>query len=128
VALKLLLDTHSLIWALDAPERLSATVRDAFDRASVTVFVSAASIWEIAIKVALGRLRFPLAELPRALADAAFKELPVRIADGLEMAQLPLVHRDPFDRLLIAQARQEGMTLVTCDAAIRRYPVATLWD
>jgi PIN domain nuclease of toxin-antitoxin system len=128
VALRLLLDTNSLIWALDAPERLSAKVRDAFDRPGVTVFVSAASIWEIAIKVALGRLRFPLEELPRALADAAFKELPVRIADGLQMAQLPLVHRDPFDRLLIAQARHEKLTLVTCDAAIRRYPVATLWD
>jgi len=128
VAVRLLLDTHSLIWAFGAPERRSATVRDAFDRPSVTVFASAASIWEIAIKVALGRLRFPLAELPRALADAAFKELPVRIADGVEMAQLPLVHRDPFDRLLIAQARHEGLTLVTCDAVIRRYPVDTLWD
>ena len=128
MALRLLLDTHSLIWALEAPERLSASVRDALDRAGVTVFVSAASTWEIAIKVALGRLRFPLADLPRALADAAFEELPVRIADGLEMARLPLLHRDPFDRLLIAQARHERLTLVTCDAAIRRYPVDTLWD
>jgi PIN domain nuclease of toxin-antitoxin system len=128
VALRLLLDTHSLIWALEAPERLSATIRDAFDRSGVTVFVSAASTWEITIKVALGRLRFPLPELPRALADAAFEELPVRIAHGLEMAVLPLLHRDPFDRLLIAQARLEGLALVTCDAAIRRYPVTTLWD
>jgi PIN domain nuclease of toxin-antitoxin system len=90
--------------------------------------VSAASTWEIAIKVALGRLRFPIAELPGALIDAAFKELAVRIAHGLEMAQLPLIHRDPFDRLLIAQARRERLTLVTRDAAIRRYPVDTLWD
>jgi PIN domain nuclease of toxin-antitoxin system len=128
VALRLLLDTHSLIWALEAPERLSTAVREAFDRPSVTVFVSAASTWEIAIKVALGRLRFPLAELTAALADAAFEELPVRIADGLEMARLPLLHRDPFDRLLIAQARHQRLTLVTCDAAICRYPVDTLWD
>ncbi len=128
MALRLLLDTHSLIWALEAPERLSTTVRDAFDQPGVMVFVSAASTWEIAIKVALGRLRLPLAELARALVDAAFEELPVRIADGLEMARLPLLHRDPFDRLLIAQARHERLTLVTCDAAIRRYPVDTLWD
>ena len=128
MTLRLLLDTHSLIWALDTPERLPATVRTTFDRPDVAVFVSAASTWEIAIKTALGRLRFPLAELPRALADAAFEELPVRIGHGLEMAGLPLLHRDPFDRLLIAQARYEHLTLVTCDVAIRRYPVGTLWD
>jgi PIN domain nuclease of toxin-antitoxin system len=126
--LRLLLDTHVLIWALEAPERLPSNVLSAFETAGVTVFASAASTWEIAIKIALGRLRFPIAELPGALAHAAFKELPVYIAHGLEMAQLPLVHRDPFDRLLVAQARRERLTLVTRDAAIRRYSVETLWD
>jgi PIN domain nuclease of toxin-antitoxin system len=126
--LRLLLDTHALIWALDAPERLPSTILGAFEKAGVTVFASAASTWEIAIKVALGRLRFPIAELPEAMAEAAFKELPVQIAHGLEMAQLPLIHRDPFDRLLVAQARHERLTLVTRDAAIGRYPVDTLWD
>lgn len=128
MALRLLLDTHSLIWALDAPERLPPTVLDAFDRAGVAVFASAASTWEIAIKVSLGRLRFPVADLPSALKDAVFEELPVRTVHGMAMAELPLIHRDPFDRLLIAQARHEGMTLVTCDSAIRRYPIDTLWD
>jgi PIN domain nuclease of toxin-antitoxin system len=126
--LRLLLDTHALIWAVHAPERLPRTILEALGKAGVTVFLSAASTWEIAIKVALGRLRFPIAELPGAIADAALKELPVSIAHGLEMAQLPLIHRDPFDRLLVAQARHERLTLVTRDAAIRRYPVDTLWD
>ena len=126
--MRLLLDTHTLLWAVHAPERLPPKVLDAFDRAEVTVAVSAASTWEIAIKVALGRLRFPIAELPHALAAAAFEELPVRIAHGMAMAALPLIHRDPFDRLLIAQARHERMTLVTCDSAILRYPIDTLWD
>ena len=126
--MRVLLDTHALIWALDAPERLPQTFLDTLDKAGVTVFASAASTWEIAIKVALGRLRFPIEKLPTALSDAAFKELQVSIAHGLEMARLPLIHRDPFDRLLVAQARHEGLTLVTRDPTVRRYPIDTLWD
>jgi PIN domain nuclease of toxin-antitoxin system len=125
---RLLLDTHALIWALDAPERLPQTFLDSLGQAGVTVFASAASTWEIAIKVALGRLRFPIEKLPTALSDAAFKELQVSIAHGLEMARLPLIHRDPFDRLLVAQARHEGLTLVTRDPTVRRHPIDTLWD
>ena len=126
--MRLLLDTHALIWALDAPERLPQTFLDTLDKAGVTVFASAASAWEIAIKVALGRLRFPIEKLPAALSDAAFKELQVSIAHGLEMARLPFIHRDPFDRLLVAQARHEGLTLVTRDPTVRRYPIDTLWN
>ena len=126
--MRLLLDTHALIWALDAPERLPQTFLDTLDKAGVTVFASAASAWEIAIKVALGRLRFPIEKLPAALSDAGFKELQVSIAHGLEMARLPFIHRDPFDRLLVAQARHEGLTLVTRDPTVRRYPIDTLWD
>ena len=125
--MRLLLDTHALIWALDAPERLPQAFLDTLDKAGVTVFASAASSWEIAIKVALGRLRFPMEKLPTALSDAGFKELQVSIAHGLEMARLPLIHRDPFDRLLIAQARHEGLTLVTRDPTVRRYQIDTLW-
>lgn len=126
--MNLLLDTHALIWALDAPERLPGKVQHLFEEPGVAVFASAVSSWEIAIKVALGRLVFPLAGLPQALSDAAFTELPVRVAHGIETAHLPAIHRDPFDRLLIAQARYERLTLVTRDATIRRYPIDTLWE
>jgi PIN domain nuclease of toxin-antitoxin system len=124
---RLLLDTHTLIWALDDPDRLPARIRQAID-AGVVVFISAASTWEIAIKVAVGRLVFPIDQLPGALTDAAFQELPISIAHSLGAAGLPPLHRDPFDRLLIAQARHERLTLVTRDLDIRRYPVDTLWD
>jgi PIN domain nuclease of toxin-antitoxin system len=126
--MKLLLDTHALIWAFGAPERLPQSFLHALDKAGVTVFASAASSWEIAIKVALGRLNFPIEKLPTALSDAAFKELRVSIAHGIEMAKLPPIHRNPFDRLLVAQARHEGLTLVTRDPIMRRYPIETLWD
>ena len=122
-----LFDTHTLIWALDDPDRLPRKLRDALD-AGVVVFISAASTWEIAIKVAVGRLTFPIDQLADALVDAAFQELPISIAHSLDAASLPLLHRDPFDRLLIAQARHERLTLVTRDPDIRRYPVDTLWD
>jgi PIN domain nuclease of toxin-antitoxin system len=124
---RLLFDTHTLIWALDEPDRLPASVRTALE-AGVAVFISAASAWEIAIKVAVGRLVFPIDELPRAMIDAAFQELPISIPHSLGAAALPPLHRDPFDRLLIAQARYERLTLVTRDPDIRQYPVDMLWD
>jgi PIN domain nuclease of toxin-antitoxin system len=123
---RLLLDTPALIWSFDDPKRLPPRVRQAFETAAV--FVSAASTWEIAIKVAVGRLRFPIDEFHQALKDAAFEELTVSISHSLAAAGLPLLHRDPFDRLLIAQARHEGLTLVTRDPTVRRYPVATTWE
>jgi PIN domain nuclease of toxin-antitoxin system len=124
----LLLDTHALIWALEAPERLPTTISDLLDQADAVVFASAASIWEIAIKVKLRRLVFPLPATTRALSDAALHELQVTVPHALATADLPMIHRDPFDRLLIAQARHEGLTLVTRDPLIHRYPVDTLWD
>lgn len=126
--MRLLLDTHALLWALDRPERLPGRVQSLFGQAGITVLASAVSTWEIAIKVALGRLAVPLADLPRALSGARFKELPVTVAHTLAIRSLPPIHRDPFDRLLIAQARHEHLTLVTRDRAIHRYPVATLWS
>ena len=126
--MRLLLDTRSLIWALDCPDRLPPAVLDLLDQTGVWVAASAASTWEIAIKVALGRLVFPLLSLPRALSAAAFREFPVTVAQGIAAAELPMIHRDPFDRMLIAQARHEPLTLVTRDTTVRRYPVDTLWD
>ena len=122
----LLLDTHALIWALTAPARLRSVVRDALADPSVIVFVSAASTWEIAIKAGLGKLPPPPDDLPGVLGGLGFRELPVTVADSLAVQALPLLHRDPFDRLLVAQARRHGLTLVTADARIAGYDVMTV--
>lgn len=123
-----LLDTHTLIWALSAPERLPGAVRHLIEDPNNAIFVSAASAWEIAIKTALGKLDFPLATLPKALNDCDFAELPISVAHTLQLSALPQHHRDPFDRLLIAQAIAEGMTLVSRDPLLRLYQVAVRWD
>jgi len=123
--LKLLLDTHALLWALLAPGRLSPTTADAIEDGANEVFVSVVSAWEIEIKRAKGKL--PVAvPLSEALSEQRFRTLPVTLRDVLAVESLPRRHRDPFDRMLIAQAQLEGMTLVTSDREVRHYPVATL--
>lgn len=122
--MRLLLDTHALIWALAEPQRLSAATREALTNPAHAVFVSAASAWEIAIKAALGRLDFPLHAWEEALAAAGFAELPVRAPHAIAAAALPRHHADPFDRMLVAQAQLEGLTLVSQDAAFGAYAVA----
>ena len=121
--MRLLLDTHVLIW-WDAGQRLSAAAAKAIEDAD-EVFVSAASAWEIAIKSALGKI-----SSARSIADAAaesgFEELPVSFAHSAQLALLPLHHRDPFDRMLVAQAMVEGVTLVTRDPLLMQYGIATL--
>jgi PIN domain nuclease of toxin-antitoxin system len=123
--LRLLLDTHALLWALIAPGRLSPTAADAIQDGANEVFVSVVSAWEIEIKRAKGKLPMPV-PLSDALAEQRFKTLPVTFRDVLAVESLPRRHRDPFDRMLIAQAQLEGMTLVTSDREVRHYPVATL--
>jgi PIN domain nuclease of toxin-antitoxin system len=114
----LLLDTHVLIW-WDEGRRLSAGARRAIGSAEA-VYVSAASAWEIAIKIGLGRLR-PTRTVEQAAADSGFLELPVTFRHAELVAQLPAHHRDPFDRLLVAQAEAERLTLVTRDPVFQRY-------
>ena len=118
--MRVLLDTHVLIW-WDSGARLRAEAMHAIREAD-QVFVSAVSGWEVAIKAALGRLR-----LQRTVAEAAeecgFEELPLRLAHGDVLADLPLHHRDPFDRMLIAQAIAEKLTVVTRDPWFTRYRV-----
>ena len=123
--MKLLLDTHALLWALLAPARLSSTAVEAIEDGANEVFVSVVSAWEIEIKRAKGKLAVtvPLAD---ALSEQRFKALPVTLPYALAVESLPRRHRDPFDRMLIAQAQLEGMTLVTSDREVRHYPVATL--
>jgi len=124
--LRLLLDTHIFLWWADAPERLRPAHRDAIENAASEVHLSVASIWEMAIKIGTGRLDFPVSSIESLAARHGVTLLPVRAAHAVAVATLPLLHRDPFDRMLVAQASCEGLTLVTEDAAVRRYPVALL--
>jgi PIN domain nuclease of toxin-antitoxin system len=126
--LRLLLDTHAFVWSQLEPGRLPAHLRATLIDPAHSVHVSAASVWEAAIKSGLGKLSFPFDRLAAIVADAGFSELPVISGHALEVRHLPLLHRDPFDRLLVAQARHERLILVTRDPDMRRYPVDTLWD
>jgi PIN domain nuclease of toxin-antitoxin system len=120
--MNLLLDTQVLIWSLAADRRLKSTPRRAIEDGSNRVLVSAASAWEIEIKTALGKLKVP-DDLLTQLAAVKFEELPVRIEHALCLRRLPALHRDPFDRILVAQALCEGLTLVTADPILGGYPV-----
>ncbi len=123
--MKLLLDTQALLWWLaDSPE-LSQEARTAIGDGNNTVFVSAASAWEMEIKRALGKLRAPQ-NLADTLAAERFVELPVRIVHTFGLRSLPPVHRDPFDRLLAAQARIERLFVVTSDPVFARYQVPVI--
>lgn len=120
---RILLDTHVLLWAQYEPARLSARVSQAIQDPTNAVFFSAASIWEIAIKSALGRPDFTRDPLTIASVaqTAGFAELPVRSAAAALVARLPAHHKDPFDRLLVAQAMFETATLCTADPLLDRY-------
>lgn len=118
--MNLLLDTHVLIW-WDEGRKLAAPARQAIEEAD-TVYVSAASAWEVAIKIGLGRLR-PARTVLEAVEESGFRELPITFAHAERVAGLPAHHRDPFDRLLVAQAEAEGLTLVTRDPVFGRYEV-----
>ena len=123
--MKLLLDTHALLWWLFDVPRLRAKAREEIGRPTVEVYVSAVSVCEISIKQAKGRLEAP-EDLATQIAASGFRELPFDVRHGLEIARLPPFHADPFDRMLIAQARVEGLTLVTADRALMPYGVPIL--
>jgi PIN domain nuclease of toxin-antitoxin system len=124
--LTLLLDTHALLWALAASRQLSAVARAAIVDPENDILVSAVSGWEIAIKKQLGRLQAP-DELVDAIAEAGFRERPIRLADTARLETLPDHHRDPFDRMLIAQALVDEIPIVSRDPQIARYPVRLVW-
>ncbi|HEX3845693.1 MAG TPA: type II toxin-antitoxin system VapC family toxin [Steroidobacteraceae bacterium] len=115
----MLIDTHLLLWALASPSRLSAKARQRIE--SSEVFASAASIWEISIKSALGKLQANPAEVRSGIEPAGFDHLHVTGEHAAEVANLPHIHKDPFDRLLVAQALVEELILLTDDAALGRY-------
>lgn len=122
--MKMLLDTHLLLLAANDPERLSAKARAVFDNLEHELIFSAASLWEIAIKNGLGRADFKVDVrlLRRGLLDNDYKELAVTSAHAVFLESLPLIHKDPFDRILVAQATVEGITLLTADSVVARYP------
>ena len=122
--MRLLLDTHVFLWSVGVGAQLRDSTRSAIIEANV-VTVSAASVWEIAIKAAAGRLRVE-DDVRELLEGAGFVALAMTVEHALEAGALPPHHADPFDRMLVAQARLEGMTLVTRDPAMARYDVALL--
>ena len=117
--MRVLLDTHLLLWALGSPSKLSKKARQRID--SSEVFASAASIWEISIKCALGKLEANPAEVMSGIEPAGFTHLPIIGEHAAKVVELPPVHKDPFDRLLVAQAWVEPMILLTDDAALDAY-------
>lgn len=121
-----LLDTHTFLWWLADDSRLPAGVRDLIRAPENEIFVSAATGWEIAIKKALGKLEAP-DDLVTLMDHEGFEEMPISFADGQLAGQLPAIHRDPFDRMLVAQCLANGLTLLTRDENIPRYEVATYW-
>lgn len=118
--MRLLLDTQIYLWYLADSPKLSREARRTIREAD-EVFVSAASIWEATIKIGIGRLRAASASLVAGIAASGFVELPVSAKHAAAVAALPAYHRDPFDRLLIAQAISEPMRLLTADALLKRY-------
>ncbi len=122
---RLLLDTPVLLWSLTEPSKLSGSARDALEATDNDVFVSAVTAWEISVKRAKGRMAGP-DNLSAVIEEKGFTHLPLNFHHAEQAGNLPLHHRDPFDRFLIAQAQAEGLTVVTRDRYIRRYAVAIL--
>lgn len=122
----LLLDSHALLWWESDDSRLGARAREQIERPDARLFFSAASVWELAIKRAQRKLEIP-DTLLGVLAEEGFTELHVSSAHALIASALPPHHRDPFDRMLVAQAQSENLTLVTNDARIAAYDVPVLW-
>ena len=124
--MRLLLDTHVLIWWLNDDAALSAKARHAIAAPGSEVYVSSASVWEIAVKQALGKLEFPMDRMNGILDEVGFMALGIEIRHAIQAGALARHHDDPFDRMLIAHAVQEGLTIVTEDAMFRRYGVALI--
>jgi PIN domain nuclease of toxin-antitoxin system len=126
--MKALLDTHTFLWALGDPDRLSTRAREAI--ASSERFWSVASIWEALIKVQSGKLPMPLpagSYLTSRMSANGMRVLPIRVEHVLRVEELPMHHRDPFDRMLIAQCVEENWPIITSDPVFKKYPVRVIW-
>ena len=122
--MSLLLDTHVVLWWLADDPTLADDIKDRLDH-EPDVYVSAATVWEVAVKQALGKFPEP-AGLPERIEESGFRNLPISFDHAITAGRLPMIHRDPFDRMLVAQAQCEDLTLVTRDENCRRYRVAIL--
>lgn len=127
--MRLLLDSHALIWYLKGDTSLSDAARTAMEDDENHRYISAASFWEIAIKVSLGKIQldYPFPALKKLAMDLGFQILPIEFEHTIQVAALPLHHRDPFDRMLVAQALTENLTVVTKDPNFMLYGVEVLW-
>jgi PIN domain nuclease of toxin-antitoxin system len=128
--MRLLIDAHALVWAVDDPSRLSPTAATALQDPANELLLSAATVWEMAIKVGLGKLTLSLpyrAWMNRAIADLGLAMLPITVEYAGAQAALPMHHRDPFDRLIIAQALTEGIPIVSADAQLPPYGITRVW-
>lgn len=124
--MRALLDTHVVLWALAQDARLSPSARTLVESLEHDLIVSAVSAWEVAVKAALGKLEAPT-KFEAAIVDAGFAIRTIGLAECEVLRTLPALHRDPFDRMLVAQAMTDGLPIVTKDAAIAAYPVQTIW-
>lgn len=127
--MKLLIDTHTFLWFVNDEPQLSESAA-ALLESGATVFLSIASVWELAIKVSVGRLILPKPFdifIPEQLALNAITVRPIRLADCYQVSRLPFHHRDPFDRLIIAQALVDGIDIISIDTAFDAYPIQRLW-
>jgi PIN domain nuclease of toxin-antitoxin system len=127
--MRALLDTHAFLWALAGDARMSRHAREIFT-GSADLLLSTASVWEILIKVQSGKLLFPRPAAPYVLSKLAenrIEHLPITLDHLLALERLPMHHRDPFDRMLIAQSLEEKLPIVTSDPWFARYPVQVIW-
>lgn len=124
--MKLLLDTNALLWWLNNSPRLSKKAKAAITDLNNSVLVSAVSVWEISIKQSLGKLRIPNTYINE-ITKSNFLRLPISFDHASAVTHLPHHHKDPFDRMLVAQAQVEGLALVSSDSTIRRYGVSVYW-
>lgn len=128
MSMKILLDTHVLLWAAGDPKQLSSQAKNLLEDPQNQLYFSAASLWEISIKNKLGRPDFKvdLPVLRRNLLDYGFEEIAINSAHTIAIDALPNIHKDPFDRMLVAQTIVEGITLMTADSVVAEYPVAVI--
>jgi PIN domain nuclease of toxin-antitoxin system len=127
--MKAILDTHAFLWALAGDARMSRHARDIF-AGSTDLSLSIASVWEILIKVESGKLKFPRPAGPYVLsrlAENGIKSLPISLDHLLALERLPMHHRDPFDRMLIAQSMEEDWPIITADPVFKQYPIRVIW-